>query len=165
MRLQKILILLVFAIGFIAFFAFDLGRFFSLDFVKQSQGQIADMYADQPVKISLAYFMIYVAITALSLPGAAIMTLAGGAVFGLLWGTVLVSFASTLGATLAMLVARYILRDSIEARFGRRLTEVNKGITREGPFYLFTLRLIPAIPFFALFLLMGLTRMNTLTFF
>ncbi|HQZ07521.1 MAG TPA: FAD-dependent oxidoreductase [Burkholderiaceae bacterium] len=165
MRLQKILILLVFAIGAIAFFAFDLGRFFSLDFVKQSQGQIAAMYADQPVRISLGYFMIYVAITALSLPGAAIMTLAGGAVFGLLWGTLLVSFASTLGATLAMLVARYILRDSIEARFGRRLTEVNKGITREGPFYLFTLRLIPAIPFFALNLLMGLTRMKPLTFF
>ncbi len=153
------------ALGAIAFFGFDLGRFFSLDFVKQSQGQIATLYADQPVKTSLAYFAIYVAITALSLPGAAIMTLAGGAVFGLVWGTVLVSFASTLGATLAMLVARYILRDSIEARFGRRLTEVNKGITREGPFYLFTLRLIPAIPFFALNLLMGLTRMKTLTFF
>jgi pyruvate/2-oxoglutarate dehydrogenase complex dihydrolipoamide dehydrogenase (E3) component/uncharacterized membrane protein YdjX (TVP38/TMEM64 family) len=164
-RLQKILILLVVAIGAIAFFAFDLGRYFSLDFVKQSQGQIAALYADQPVKISMAYFVIYIAITALSLPGAAIMTLAGGAVFGLLWGTVLVSFASTVGATLAMLVARYILRDSIEAKFGRRLTEVNKGVAREGAFYLFTLRLIPAIPFFALNLLMGLTRMKTLTYF
>ncbi len=165
MRLQKILILLVIAVGAVAFFVFDLGRFFSLDFVKQSQGQIAALYADRPLQISLAYFAIYVAITALSLPGAAIMTLAGGAVFGLVWGTVLVSFASTAGATLAMLVARYILRDSIEARFGRRLSEVNKGIEREGPFYLFTLRLIPAIPFFALNLLMGLTRMKTLTFF
>ncbi|MEP6971150.1 MAG: FAD-dependent oxidoreductase [Betaproteobacteria bacterium] len=165
MRVQKIVILLVVAVGAVAFFAFDLGRFFSLDFVKQSQGQIAASYADQPIKISLAYFVIYIAITALSLPGAAIMTLAGGAVFGLVWGTILVSFASTVGATLAMLVARYILRDSIEARFGRRLAEVNKGITREGSFYLFTLRLIPAIPFFALNLLMGLTRMKTLTFF
>ncbi len=165
MRLQKILILLVVVIGVIVFFAFDLGRFFSLDFVKQSQGQIAALYADQPLKISLAYFGIYVAITALSLPGAAIMTLAGGAVFGLLWGTVLVSLASTMGATLAMLVARYVLRDAIEARFGRRLAEVNKGVTREGPFYLFTLRLIPAIPFFVLNLVMGLTRMKTLTFF
>ncbi|MEO8544488.1 MAG: FAD-dependent oxidoreductase [Burkholderiaceae bacterium] len=165
MRVQKIVILLVVAVGAVAFFAFDLGRFFSLDFVKQSQGQIAASYADQPIKISLAYFVIYIAITALSLPGAAIMTLAGGAVFGLVWGTILVSFASTVGATLAMLVARYILRDSIEARFGRRLAEVNKGITRDGSFYLFTLRLIPAIPFFALNLLMGLTRMKTLTFF
>ena len=165
MRLQKIIILLVVALGVIAFFAFDLGRYFSLDFIKQSQGQLTAVYAEQPLKISLAYLLIYVAITALSLPGAAIMTLAGGAVFGLLWGTVLVSLASTIGATLAMLVARYILRDSIEARFGRRLVEVNKGITREGAFYLFTLRLIPAIPFFALNLLMGLTRMKTLTFF
>ncbi len=165
MRLQKVLILLVVAGGAIAFFALDLGRYFSLDFIKQSQGQLTEAYAEQPLKISLAYLLIYVAITALSLPGAAIMTLAGGAVFGLLWGTVLVSFASTIGATLAMLVARYILRDSIEARFGRRLAEVNKGVTREGAFYLFTLRLIPAIPFFALNLLMGLTRMKTLTYF
>jgi len=164
-RLQKTLILLVLAVGAGVFFAFDLGRIFSLDYIKQSQGQIAALHAERPVTTSLAYFAIYVAITALSLPGALIMTLAGGAVFGLVWGTVLVSFASTLGATLAMLVARYILRDSIEARFGRRLTEVNKGITREGPFYLFTLRLIPAIPFFALNLLMGLTRMRTVTFF
>ncbi len=165
MRLQKVLILLVVAVGAMAFFAFDLGRYFSLDFIKQSQGQLTDAYAAQPLKLSLAYLLIYIAITALSLPGAAIMTLAGGAVFGLLWGTLLVSFASTIGATLAMLVARYILRDSIEARFGRRLAEVNKGIAREGAFYLFTLRLIPAIPFFALNLLMGLTRMKTLTFF
>ena len=165
MRLQKIIILLLVALGAIAFFAFDLGRYFSLDFIKQSQGQLTEIYAEQPLKISLAYLLIYVAITALSLPGAAIMTLAGGAVFGLFWGTVLVSLASTMGATLAMLVARYILRDSIEARFGRRLAEVNKGIAREGAFYLFTLRLIPAIPFFALNLLMGLTRMKTLTFF
>jgi len=157
--------LLLVALGAIAFFAFDLGRYFSLDFIKQSQGQLTEIYAEQPLKISLAYLLIYVAITALSLPGAAIMTLAGGAVFGLFWGTVLVSLASTMGATLAMLVARYILRDSIEARFGRRLAEVNKGIAREGAFYLFTLRLIPAIPFFALNLLMGLTRMKTLTFF
>jgi len=164
-RLQKIIILLLVALGAIAFFAFDLGRYFSLDFIKQSQGQLTEIYAEQPLKISLAYLLIYVAITALSLPGAAIMTLAGGAVFGLFWGTVLVSLASTMGATLAMLVARYILRDSIEARFGRRLAEVNKGIAREGAFYLFTLRLIPAIPFFALNLLMGLTRMKTLTFF
>ncbi len=165
MRLQKALILLVVAVGVIAFFAFDLGHYFSLNFIKQSQGQLTAAYADQPLKISLAYLLIYVAITALSLPGAAILTLAGGAVFGLFLGTVLVSFASTIGATLAMLVARYVLRDSIEARFGRRLAEVNKGMEREGAFYLFTLRLIPAIPFFALNLLMGLTRMKTLTYF
>jgi pyruvate/2-oxoglutarate dehydrogenase complex dihydrolipoamide dehydrogenase (E3) component/uncharacterized membrane protein YdjX (TVP38/TMEM64 family) len=106
-----------------------------------------------------------VVITALSLPGAAIMTLAAGASFGLVWGTVVVSFASTLGATLAMLAARYLLRDSIQQRFGRRLDDVNRGVEKEGAFYLFTLRLIPAVPFFMLNLLMGLTRMKTWTFF
>jgi pyruvate/2-oxoglutarate dehydrogenase complex dihydrolipoamide dehydrogenase (E3) component/uncharacterized membrane protein YdjX (TVP38/TMEM64 family) len=111
------------------------------------------------------YFGVYVAVTALSLPGAVILTLAGGAIFGLVWGTVVVSFASTVGATLAMLAARTILRDSIEQRFGKRLAELNKGVEREGPFYLFTLRLIPAMPFFVLNLLMGLTRMKTLTYF
>ncbi len=162
---KKALILVAVIAAAVAFFAFDLGHYFSLDFVKQSQSQFADQFARRPVTVTLAYFAIYVAITALSLPGAAIMTLAAGAGFGLVLGTIVVSFASTLGATLAMLVARYLLRGPIEARFGRRLGEVNKGIEREGGFYLFTLRLIPAIPFFALNLLMGLTRMKTWTFF
>ena len=162
---KKILILAVVLAAVVAFFAFDLGRYFSLDFVKQSQAQFNALFAEHPVTVTLAYFAIYVAVTALSLPGAAIMTLAAGAGFGLVLGTIVVSFASTLGATLAMLVARYLLRDSIEARFGRRLADVNKGVEREGAFYLFTLRLIPAIPFFVLNLVMGLTRMKTRTFF
>ncbi len=115
--------------------------------------------------MALVFFAVYVAITALSLPGAAIMTLAGGAIFGLAWGTVIVSFASTLGATLAMLAARYLFRDTLQRRFGAKLAEVDKGITRDGAFYLFTLRLIPVMPFFVLNLLMGLTRMKTWTFF
>jgi len=151
--------------GVVAFFALDLSRFFSLAFIKESQSTFSALYDANPLGVTAVFFIVYVAITALSLPGAAIMTLAAGASFGLVWGTVVVSFASTLGATLAMLAARYVLQDSIQARFGRKLADVNKGIEKEGAFYLFTLRLIPAIPFFALNLLMGLTRMKTWTFF
>ncbi len=162
---KKIVVLLLLVGTAVAFFALDLGRFFSLEYVRQSQARIASLYEARPLLVTLLFFAIYVVVTALSLPGAAIMTLAAGASFGLVWGTIVVSFASTLGATLAMLVARYLLRDSIEARFGRRLAEVNKGIDREGAFYLFTLRLIPAIPFFILNLVMGLSRMKTWTFY
>jgi pyruvate/2-oxoglutarate dehydrogenase complex dihydrolipoamide dehydrogenase (E3) component/uncharacterized membrane protein YdjX (TVP38/TMEM64 family) len=162
---KKILTLALLAAGITAFFALDLGHYFSLAYIKQSQGDFGAYYAQRPALVSAAYFAVYVAVTGLSLPGAVILTLAGGAVFGLVWGTVLISFASTLGATLAMLAARTILRDSIEKRFGKRLTEVNKGVERDGAFYLFTLRLIPAMPFFVLNLLMGLTRMKTWTYF
>ena len=165
MNVKKIIVLAVLLLAIIAFFALDLGRYFSLAFIKQSQADFTHYYALHPVKLTLAFFAVYVLITALSLPGAAIMTLASGASFGLVWGTIVVSFASTLGATLAMLAARTVLRDVIEKRFGKRLIEVNKGVDRDGAFYLFTLRLIPAIPFFALNLLMGLTRMKTWTFF
>ena len=165
MNSRKLIIAALLLAGVGAFFALDLGRYFSLAFIKDSQSSFAALYAQRPVFVTLVYFAVYVVVTALSLPGAAIMTLAGGAIFGLLWGTLVVSLASTLGATLAMLTARYLLRDSIQQRFGRRLDEVNKGIAKEGAFYLFTLRLIPVIPFFALNLLMGLTRMKTWTFF
>ena len=148
-----------------AFFALDLGQYFSLVFLKDSQASFAALYAARPVAVTLGFFALYVAVTALSLPGALIMTLAAGAGLGLVWGTVVVSFASTLGATLAMLAARYLLQGAIQARFGRRLDEINKGIDKEGAFYLFTLRLIPVVPFFALNLLMGLTRIKTWTFF
>jgi pyruvate/2-oxoglutarate dehydrogenase complex dihydrolipoamide dehydrogenase (E3) component/uncharacterized membrane protein YdjX (TVP38/TMEM64 family) len=162
---KKFIPLTLLALGIAAFFVFDLGQYVSLDYIKHSQARFVALYAQQPVLVTAVYFGVYVAVTALSLPGAVILTLAGGAIFGLVWGTVVVSFASTVGATLAMLAARTILRDSIEQRFGKRLAELNKGVEREGPFYLFTLRLIPAMPFFVLNLLMGLTRMKTLTYF
>ena len=165
MNTRKLIIAVLLLVGIGAFFALDLGRYFSLAFVKESQASFAALYAERPVLLALGFFAAYVAVTALSLPGAAIMTLAAGASFGLVMGTVLVSFASTLGATLAMLAARYLLRDSIQARFGRRLDEINKGIEKEGAFYLLTLRLIPLIPFFMLNLIMGLTRIRTWTFF
>jgi pyruvate/2-oxoglutarate dehydrogenase complex dihydrolipoamide dehydrogenase (E3) component/uncharacterized membrane protein YdjX (TVP38/TMEM64 family) len=162
---KKLAILVTVITVVTAFFVFDLGRFFSLAYIKQSQQTFSDLYNARPIFITLVFFAIYVVITALSLPGAAIMTLAAGASFGLIWGTVVVSFASTLGATFAMLISRYVLRDSIENRFGAKLAEVNKGIEKEGAFYLFTLRLLPLIPFFALNVLMGLTKMKTWTFF
>ena len=165
MNTKKLAILLAVIATAVAFFVFDLGRFFSLAYIKESQQSFSALYNERPVFITAVFFAIYVAITALSLPGAAIMTLAAGASFGLVWGTVVVSFASTLGATLAMLISRYVLRDSIEKRFGGKLADLNKGMEKEGAFYLFTLRLIPLIPFFMLNVLMGLTKMKTLTFF
>ena len=165
MNIRKILLLGVVVLGIVAFFAFDLGRFLSLDQLKQSQAAFAELQARSPLLVALAYFAVYVAATALSVPGATIITLAGGAVFGLFWGTVLVSFASSIGATLAFLVSRFVLRDSIQARFGGRLAEINKGIEKDGAFYLFTLRLIPVVPFFVINLVMGLTSMKARTFY
>ena len=160
---------IVFAAGLLAlvvgFLAFDLGRFLSLDYLKQSQAAFDTLYRRDPVLVAMAYFGIYVAVAALSLPGAAILTLAGGAVFGLVWGTVFVSFASSIGATLSLLVARFLLRDSIQARFGQRLADVNRGIEKDGALYLFTLRLIPVVPFFVVNLVMGLTKIRVGTFY
>ena len=165
MNSRKLFIAALLVAAVVAFFALDLGRYLSLAFLKDSQSSFQALFAQNPVQVVLAFFAAYVAVTALSLPGAAIMTLAAGASFGLVLGTVVVSFASTLGATLAMLAARYLLRDSIQERFGKRLIDINKGIEKEGAFYLFTLRLIPVVPFFALNLLMGLTRIRTWTYF
>ena len=165
MNIRKVLLLVVVVLGIAAFFVFDLGRYLSLDYLKQSQAAFAEVQARAPLQVALAYFAIYVAATALSLPGAAIITLAGGALFGLLWGTVLVSFASSIGATLAFLVSRFVLRGSVESRFGPRLAEINRGIEKDGAFYLFTLRLIPVVPFFVINLVMGLTAMKARTFY
>ena len=165
MNSRKLFIAVLLLAGVAAFFLLDLGRYFSLAFIKDSQASFQALFAEQPVLVVLVFSAAYVAVTALSLPGAAIMTLAAGASFGLVLGTVVVSLASTLGATLAMLAARYVLRDSIQARFGKRLDDINKGIEKEGAFYLFTLRLIPLMPFFAVNLLMGLTKIKTWTYF
>ncbi|MDZ4162856.1 MAG: VTT domain-containing protein, partial [Burkholderiales bacterium] len=146
-----------------AYFAFDLGRYLSLDYLKASQSAFAALYAERPLAVAAGFFALYVLVTAASFPGAAILTLAGGAVFGLGWGLLLVSFASSLGATLAFLAARFVLRDSLQARFGNRLAEINRGIEKDGAFYLFTLRLIPVVPFFVINLVMGLTRMKAAT--
>lgn len=146
-------------IGCLAAFQYlGLGQYLSLDYLKQSQQRFAGLYGARPVAVIAIYMLIYIAVTALSLPGAVIMTLAGGALFGLAVGTVLISFASTIGATLACLVSRFLLRDWVQKKFGERLAPINKGIEREGGFYLFTMRLVPAFPFFLINLAMGVTR-------
>ncbi|MGM9426155.1 FAD-dependent oxidoreductase [Hydrogenophaga sp. MI9] len=165
MSTRKILLLVAVLLGIAAFFAFDLGRFFSLDFLRASQASLSALREQQPLLLAAGFFLVYVAVTALSLPGATIVTLAGGAIFGLGWGLLLVSFASSIGATLAFLTARFLLRDSVQARFGQRLVDIDQGIRKDGAFYLFTLRLIPVVPFFVINLLMGLTAMKTRTFY
>jgi pyruvate/2-oxoglutarate dehydrogenase complex dihydrolipoamide dehydrogenase (E3) component/uncharacterized membrane protein YdjX (TVP38/TMEM64 family) len=164
-NIRKILLLLVVLLGIVAFFAFGLDRYFSLAFLKKSQASLAALREQQPLQLALGYFLVYIAVTALSLPGATIVTLAGGAIFGLGWGLLIVSFASSIGATLAFLTARFLLRDSVQARFGQRLADMDKGIQKDGAFYLFTLRLIPVVPFFVINLLMGLTKMKAWTFY
>jgi pyruvate/2-oxoglutarate dehydrogenase complex dihydrolipoamide dehydrogenase (E3) component/uncharacterized membrane protein YdjX (TVP38/TMEM64 family) len=148
-----------------AFFVLELGRFLSLDYFRSQQAALEDWRAANPLLVAGAFFAAYVAVTGLSLPGAALMTLVAGAVFGLLWGTVIVSFASSLGATLAFLASRFLLRDAIQGRFGDKLRAINAGVKKEGAFYLFTLRLVPAFPFFVINLVMGLTPMKTRTFY
>ena len=165
MNKNKLLLLLGLAAAVVAFFALGLQRYFSLDYIKGAQADFAALYAQRPVQVVAVFFAAYVGVTALSLPGAAIMTLLAGAIFGLLAGTLIVSFASSLGATLAMLFARYVLRDSVKTRFGARLADIDKGVEREGAFYLFTLRLVPVFPFFVINLLMGLTKMKAATFY
>jgi pyruvate/2-oxoglutarate dehydrogenase complex dihydrolipoamide dehydrogenase (E3) component/uncharacterized membrane protein YdjX (TVP38/TMEM64 family) len=163
--LRKVLLLIAVLAGIVAFFAFGLDRYFSLDFLKESQSRFAELREQRPLALAAGYFLVYVAVTALSLPGATIVTLAGGAIFGLGWGLLIVSFASSIGATLAFLTARFLLRDSVQSRFGQRLADMDKGIQKDGAFYLFTLRLIPVVPFFVINLLMGLTKMKAWTFY
>ncbi|MGH8550827.1 MAG: FAD-dependent oxidoreductase [Methylococcales bacterium] len=163
---KKRILLLFFLVSLItAFFVFDLQQYLSLASFKARQDQIDQVYRDSPWLSASVYFTIYVAVTALSLPGAALMTLAGGAIFGLLAGTVIVSFASSIGATLAFLASRFLFQDLVQRRFGQHLGTVNHGIRKDGGFYLFTLRLVPAFPFFAINLLMGLTPIRVRTFY
>jgi dihydrolipoamide dehydrogenase len=158
-----VLILLIALIGL--FFAFDLGQFLTLEYIKSQQQSLDALYRDNPLLSLAIFFVVYVLMAAASLPGAAVMTLLAGALFGLLTGLILVSFASTIGATLAFLVSRFLLRDAIQARFANNLKTINQGIERDGAFYLFALRLVPAFPFFVINLVMGLTRLRTWTFY
>ena len=163
--MKRLILIGVIAAAIVAFFALDLGRFLTLDALKSSQASFAAWYDAAPLVVIGAYFLVYVAVTALSLPGAAVMTLAGGALFGLGIGTLVVSFASSLGATLAFLVSRFLLRDWVQRRFGDRLAAVNAGMAKDGAFYLFTLRLVPLFPFFVINLVMGLTPIKVRTFY
>ncbi len=164
-KTTRVAIFALIAIFIACFFYFDLGRYFTLEYFKGQQQALQDYYAAKPA-LTIAIFMgIYIAVTALSLPGAAIMTLAAGALFGTLTGLIMVSFASSIGATLAFLVARFLLRDYVQNKFGDKLNAINKGVENEGSFYLFTLRLVPVFPFFVINLAMGLTPIKTLAFY
>lgn len=166
-RTSALRVLLVIGVAALvaAFFALDLDRFLTLAELKARRQSLVDFHHGRPLFSVAAYMGIYIAATALSLPGATVLTLAGAAVFGLWTGLVAVSFASTIGATLAFLCSRFLLRDWVRAKFGDRMAAVNRGIEREGAFYLFTLRLVPVFPFFMINLLMGLTSMTTVRYY
>ena len=165
MKRSKIALIAVALALFAAFFVLDLGQFFRLEYFKAQQAAMDQVYRANPLLTALVFFTLYVVVAAVSLPVAAIMTLAAGAIFGLAWGSLIASFASSVGATLAFLASRFLFRDWIRRKFGDRLGAIDGGVKKEGGFYLFTLRLVPAFPFFAINLLMGLTSMKTWTFY
>jgi pyruvate/2-oxoglutarate dehydrogenase complex dihydrolipoamide dehydrogenase (E3) component/uncharacterized membrane protein YdjX (TVP38/TMEM64 family) len=149
----------------LAYWYWDLGQWLTLEQLKASRDTLISLYADQPVKTALTFFGVYVLVAALSFPGASILTLAAGAMFGWAMGLLLVSFASSLGALLAFWVSRYLLRDVIEKRFGKLLQPINEGLAKDGTFYLLTLRLVPLFPFWLINLLMGLTTLGARRFY
>src|SRR5260370_18495691 len=148
-----------------AFFAFDLGEYFRIEFFQSKQSAIEEFRRANPLAAAAIFFAIYIAVTGLSVPGAAILSVAVGAIFGLLWGTLIVSFASSIGATLAFLSSRFLFREAVRGRFGDRLRAIDAGLAKEGAFYLFALRLAPVFPFVLVNLLIGLTPVKTRTFF
>ena len=162
---KKLVIVGIIAVIILLFFALDIQQYLNLSYIKESRENFQALLADHPILVTGAFFIIYVGVTALSLPGAAVMTLAGGALFGFWAGVVLVSFASSIGATLACAVARYLFRDWTQNKLGTWYDKINAGIQKEGAFYLFTLRLIPAVPFFVINLGMALTEMRLWTFY
>lgn len=165
-RLMKKLFLLILIAGVaVLFFAFGLQEYLTLEFVKASQERFLEIYSRQPVRVIAVFVALYIPVIALNLPGATILGLAAGALFGALTGTVIISFASTTGATLACLLSRYLFRNWVQKKFCNRLERINEGIRKEGAFYLFSMRLIPVIPFFVINMVMGLTPMRLWTFY
>ncbi len=162
---RKITLIATGGVLVLLFFIYDLQQFLTLEYLKMSLVRFTELYAHHPFLVMGTFLILYILTTGLSLPGAVILTLAGGGLFGLWKGLILVSFASTIGATCACFSARFILQNWVQNRFGNKLVTINEGIDREGAFYLFTLRLIPIFPFFMINLGMGLTKMPLLTFF
>ncbi len=146
-RASRIVLLLTVAVLVVFFFTFDLGRFLTLDYLKSQQQAFNDYYLQNRTSTLLLYFCIYVLVTALSLPGAAVMTLAGGALFGLWTALIVVSFASSIGATVAFLVSRFLLRDWVQGKFGDKLKAVNAGVEKEGAFICFHYGWCPSFHF------------------
>lgn len=165
MRAKPILVGVLLAVAVIAWFSLDLGRFLTLEKLHEHQEWLIQQKNASPLLFGAAFFAVYVLVTGASIPGATILTLAAGAVFGLLWGVILVSFASAFGATIAFILARYVLRDFVRRRFERQSAAVDAGIKKDGVFYLLALRLVPIFPFFLINLAMGLTAIPVTTFY
>ena len=162
---NKVLLILFIAVLVGIFFALDLQKYLTLEFIKGSRESFHELYIRQPVFVIACFVSFYIPAIALNLPGATLLALMAGALFGAFTGTLVISFASTIGATLACLLSRYLLRDWVQKKFGERLERINEGIRREGAFYLFSMRLIPVIPFFIINLVMGLTPIRLSTFY
>ncbi|MFC1237205.1 TVP38/TMEM64 family protein [Vibrio sp. F74] len=163
--MNKKLIIGLVLVATIIILATQFGQYFTLENAKQQQALLAEYIENNFATAALIYFLTYVAVTAFSIPGAAVVTLLGAALFGFVTSIFLVSFASTIGATLAFLSSRYLLRDWVQTKFGTKLETLNQGIEKDGAFYLFSLRLIPVFPFFLINLLMGLTPISTVRFY
>ena len=161
----KIALAIVLVALIAAFFIFDLQQYFSLEFLKSQKDALNQRYNDNPILIAGAFFAIYVAFAALALPAATILTLAGGAIFGFWTGVLLVSFASTIGATLAFVFTRFLFHDAVQSKFGDRLETINQGIETEGAFYVFGMRLVPLFPFVMVNSVLALTKLKTWTFY
>ncbi len=161
---KRILVVAAVVAAFLTFFALDLGQYLDFETLQARRDELESLVTANPLLMMAGFFLLYVAVVALSIPGAAVMTLAAGFLFGLPWGTALVSVASTLGATLAFLIARFLFRDAVQQRYADRLRALNRGVEREGAFYLFALRLVPIFPFFVINIAMALTPIKALTF-
>lgn len=165
MKRHQIILLGAVVVVVALFFVFDLGRYLNLEYFQNQRSAVVGFYEENAPLFTVGFLALYIAMAALSLPGATIMAIAAGAVFGLAVGLVLVSFASTIGATLACLLARYLFRDAVQNRFGKYLGKINEGVEKDGAFYLFALRLVPAVPFFVVNLVMALTPIRLWTFY
>ena len=164
-RGKRLLVLLVVLAAIVAFFAVGAQQYFTFEHIKAQQATLEGWYRAHPLQTAAGFFLLYVTVTSLSIPGAAVLTLVAGAIFGLGVGALLVSFAAALGATIAFLVSRFVLRDWVRSRYGAALERIDRGVQKEGALYLFTLRLIPAVPYFLINLVMGLTAMRAWTFY
>ena len=164
MNNKKIALIILFIILVALFFSLDIAQYLDLGYIKSQQSTIDNYYATKPILTGFIFFISYILITGVSLPGAGILTLAAGAIFGVVWGTILVSFGSVFGATMAFLIARYLFHDYVQTRFKKYLEPINHGIRKEGDLYLFTIRFVPIFPFFIINNLMALTPIKTLNF-